>query len=64
MKIEGLSDKESMIVTQVVNVVLSVGIAVCYYDNIVDIFCVSAVYFALMNLWDAALAWVLPKFKK
>lgn len=64
MKIEGLSDKESMIVTQVVNVVLSVGIAVCYYDNIVDILCVSAVYFALMNLWDAALAWVLPKFKK
>lgn len=62
MKIEGLSDKESMIVTQVVNVVLSVGIAVCYYDNIVDILCVSAVYFSLMNLWDAVLAF--PKFKK
>lgn len=62
MKIEGLSDKASMIVTQVVNIVLSVGIAVCYYDNIVDILCVSALYFSLMNLWDAVLAF--PKFKK
>ncbi len=64
MEIEGVSAKTAMVINQVVNVFIAFGIAVFYYDGAVNVTCATVVYFALLNFWDAAFAWMLSKFKK
>lgn len=64
MEIEGVSAKTAMVINQVVNVLIAFGIAVFYYDGAVNVTCATVVYFALLNFWDAAFAWILTKFKK
>lgn len=64
MEIEGVSAKTAMVINQVVNVLIAFGIAVFYYDGVVNVTCATVVYFALLNFWDAAFAWTLAKFKK
>lgn len=64
MEIEGVSAKTAMVINQVVNVLIAFGIAVFYYDGAVNVACVTVVYFALLNFWDAAFAWMFSKFKR
>lgn len=63
MKVEGLSDKAALVLNQILNVILSIGIAVYYFDGweAVAYFFVS---FAIMNAVDAIADWVVSKFKR
>lgn len=63
MKIDGLSDKQSMIVNQVFNVVGSAGVAVYYYDGW-DAVMYFFVGFAIMNAMDAAIECFREKHRK
>lgn len=64
MEIEGVGAKTAMVINQVVNVLIAFGIAVFYYDGAVNVTCATVVYFALLNFWDAAFAWMFSKFKR
>ncbi len=64
MEIEGVSAKTAMVINQVVNVLIAFGIAVYQYDGAMNVTCATVVYFAVLNFWDAAFAWVFAKFKK
>ena len=64
MKIEGVSDKTSLVINHVVNALIAIGIAVYYYDGFVNVACGSVVSFALINFWDALFTWVISKFKR
>ena len=64
MEIVGVSAKTAMVINQVVNVLIAIGIAVYYYDGFVDVALATVVGFAILNFWDAAFAWIFAKFKK
>ena len=64
MEIEGVVAKTAMVINQVVNVLIAFGIAVFYYDGAVNVTCATVVYFALLNFWDAAFAWMFSKLKR
>lgn len=64
MQIEGVSKKTSMVINQVVNLLIAIGMAVYYFDGFVSVAGATAVYFALLNFWDALFKWVWAKFKK
>lgn len=63
MKVEGLSDKAVVVVNQVLNVAISIGIATYYFDGW-KAFGYFFVSFAIMNAVDAAMYWVADKLNR
>lgn len=63
MKIEEVGDIAPLVINQIVNIAISVGVAIYYYDgwSAVMYFFVS---FAILNAMDAAFRWVASKFQK